>query len=135
MVTPATDLSACVPKDKHDHDAVAAAKAAGFPALNPILPELLEWLQDINWPVAQGLLPVLAGAGPEIAAPIRHVLVGKDGLWKFFVITWLVEKLDPDVQVLLVDDLTRLATTPTDDDMREEADQAAREVLGEMQGA
>lgn len=44
------DLSASIPTDKHDLAAVANAARLGYPAINAILPELLEWLQDINWP-------------------------------------------------------------------------------------
>ena len=132
---PGPDLKACVPKDKFDEAAVAAAQAAGFPALNPVLPNLLEWLQDINWPVARGLVPVLAGAGPEIVPHIRVVLAGDDGMWKSVLIGWLIGELDPGVRALLMDDLVRLAEAPTHDDKYEDVDEYAQDLLGDLRGA
>jgi Domain of unknown function (DUF5071) len=50
------DLRDCVPKDKFDLAATVKAREAGFPAINAILPDLLEGLRDMNWPVADGVL-------------------------------------------------------------------------------
>src|SRR5688500_18615540 len=51
------DINSLVPRNKHDRKRAAAAIAAGYPAVAPVLPEMLEWLQDMNWPVAQDLAP------------------------------------------------------------------------------
>lgn len=126
------DIRACIPAHKSDDAAVEAAKAAGFPALNPVLPELLEWFQDISWPVAQDLVPVMAGAGPEIVPPIREVLDGNDGQWKNALVGWLIRELDPAVRALLMDHLIRLAEAPTYDDMLEDTDEFARHLLDEL---
>ena len=72
------DLRNCVPKDQLDLTAVACARAAGFPAINPILPELLVWLQDMNWPVDDQIVELLSGSGPEIVTHIRSVLLSDD---------------------------------------------------------
>jgi len=71
-----------IPKDKVDTRAVARAAALGFPALNPILPDLLAWMQDLNWPVSRDLAPLLATAGVEIAPSLKSVFVG-DNLRRF----------------------------------------------------
>ncbi|MDH3234095.1 MAG: DUF5071 domain-containing protein [Alphaproteobacteria bacterium] len=64
----------CVPKDKFDEAAVERAERLGYPGLNPILPALLEWVQDPTWPVAIELMPLLAKAGPEIAPHLITIL-------------------------------------------------------------
>ncbi len=37
-----------LPRDKHDVAAVERLAALGYPTVEPVLPELLEWIQDIN---------------------------------------------------------------------------------------
>ncbi len=76
------DLTDCIPEDKFDTDAVARAAGLGFPAINPILPDLLVWVQDATWPVAQDLFPLLVKAGPEIAPHINSIFEGDDEGWK-----------------------------------------------------
>ena len=125
----ADDLAACIPRDKHDHAAVARAAAAGFPALNPILGDLLEWIQDANWPVAPQIAALLTNADAKIVAPVRAILTGTDGMWKYWTIELLIARASPDVFQDLCPDLERLATAPTRDDRECEADQAARSVL------
>lgn len=122
----------CIPRNKHDLLAIEHAKGAGFPALNEVLPELLAWLEDANWPVALPTASVLAGAGSEIVPPIRDILKGNDSIWKFWVIDLLVRHLKPDVQSELRADLLHLANEPTADEKLEEVDCIAREVLAEM---
>jgi hypothetical protein len=128
------DLSICIPADKHDQTAVERAAALGFPTINPILPDLLEWLQDINWPVAPVVADLLAKAGVEIAPHINAVLKGDDGVWKYWILTSLAEHLHRDVWTLIEADVERLSRSPTDRDRDEEVDIAAGEVLALRSG-
>ncbi|QDC10399.1 DUF5071 domain-containing protein [Oceanicola sp. D3] len=126
------DLSACIPRDKHDTDAVqraAAAIRAEPRKIAPVLPELLEWLQDANWPVAKPLAACLRNAGPELLPPLRRILNGKDGPWKYWVIELLAAQLPPDLLAGVRPDLARLARAPTTNDRIEEVHLAARAVL------
>ncbi|MBD3678851.1 MAG: DUF5071 domain-containing protein [Rhodobacteraceae bacterium] len=126
------NLKGCIPTDKHDAAAVARAREIGVPALGPILPELLEWTQDCNWPVAREVSDLLSGAGPEIIPHLRQILASNDGCWKFSVLCDLVPFLDRDVLSALQTDLRRLAKDPTDDDRREEVDLLAKETLAKF---
>lgn len=48
-VLPAADgQGTLIPKDKLDTDAVARLVVEGYPAIHPLLPDLLAWMQDIN---------------------------------------------------------------------------------------
>ena len=47
------------PRDKFDLDAVAALAGVDGATLRPLLPDLLAWLQDANWPIAAPLADVL----------------------------------------------------------------------------
>ena len=123
------NLDTCVPTDKFDEAAVARAACLGYPAINPILPDLLEWLQDINWPVAPGVAKLLSKAGAEIAPHINAVFKSDDGIWKYWVLTTLAEHLEGEVWALIEPEVVRLSRSPTPDDTAEEVDVVARECL------
>lgn len=122
-------LSDCIPKDKFDTEAVARAAALGFPAINPILPDLLVWMQDLNWPVALDLAPLLATAGREIAPLIKTVFAGDDFIWSYALIAGLLPDVNDEVWALLRDDLRVLAMQPTPEQKREELNDIAAEIL------
>ena len=53
------DIRTLIPKDKFDLRNISRIRKLDFLTLEPIIPELLEWIQDINWPVARYLPPRL----------------------------------------------------------------------------
>ena len=106
------------------------AEALGFPALNPVLPQLLRWVQDINWPVAPTTAKLLSTAGPEIAPHIIGVLRSDDDIWKWSILREIAGDLRPDVWSLIGPDVERIATNPTAREVVEEADQAAQRAIG-----
>lgn len=123
------DLSQYIPTDKFDEDAVRRAEAVGFPALDPVLPDLLMWIQDLNWPVARGLARLLAQAGPVIVPHIRAVLLSDDGEWKSSILNSWAEAVPVAVLELFSDELAGLAVTPTKDDRASEVDLIARALI------
>lgn len=74
------DLKDCIPKGKFDLAAIDRAVEVGFPQINPILPDLLEWIKDGNWPVALPTASLLSGAGPEIVPFVKSILNADDGM-------------------------------------------------------
>ena len=125
------NLAECIPKDKSDRDAVKRAIEIGYPGINPILPDLLVWLQDINWPIAQDLVPLLKNAGTGIAPHINAILNSTDSGWKYFVVSWLCKSVNNDVWSLIEPDVVRLAEAPSERDAEEEVHLVAAEVLEE----
>ena len=71
------DERALVPSSKGDLPAAKRAVAAGWPAVEPVLPELLEWIQDVNWPVAPVLMPFLASLGDPLVPHLRPIFAGR----------------------------------------------------------
>ena len=106
-----------------------AAVEAGYPAVDPILGELLKWLQDCNWPVAHILEPFLASIGAPLVPHIWHVLGTDDHVWKYWVIGTLIRDLPENVAAAFRSELERLCHDPQPDERREELDEQAREVL------
>lgn len=118
-----------IPKDKFDIAAIERANQIGFPALNPILPDLLEWLKDANWPVAVSTASLPSNAVSEIVPHIQHILKSKDSIWKYWTIELVLKNLRADAQDQLNDDLVQLVDKPTKEDRIEKADVAARGIL------
>ncbi|WP_442952822.1 DUF5071 domain-containing protein [Paenibacillus sp. Soil522] len=58
-----------------------------------VIPQLLEWLQDMNWPIAKDIEDVLADFGDHLIPHIRAVLNSYDGVWKFSLLYGLINRL------------------------------------------
>ncbi|MHC2333735.1 DUF5071 domain-containing protein [Bradyrhizobium sp. USDA 4454] len=123
-----SDLAAILPTDKRDTERAEAIVALGFPAVEPILSTLLEWMQDINWPVAQVLAPFLANIGGPLAPHVRPILQTDDDIWKYWILDCIVAK-SPELRTLLRTDLERLSTAPTQGERAEELDSLAKAIL------
>ena len=122
------DLTDLLPSTKSDTDKAKAVVSLGFPAVEPALPSLMEWMQDINWPVAQVLQPFLAHIGAPLEPHIRVVLQSDDEIWKFWVLQQIVAKSEDLVQ-LFQPELRRLANQATPKEQAEELDVLAKTIL------
>src|SRR5436190_22145449 len=107
-----TDVSNLIPKDKLDLDTANAAIHAGYPAVAPILPELLTWLQDCNWPVAHLLAPFLASIGMPLVPHVMKIMDSDDYVWKYWMIGAIM-RYSPDVARSFRSELERLVSSPT----------------------
>ncbi len=123
------ELGNCIPADKFDEAAVRRAAALGFPTINPIIPDLLVWLQDRNWPVCENTASLLAKAGPEIAPHLVEVFRGDDDIWKQVILVLLAGELSQQVWSLIRPDLERIANRPTSGEIAEGVRDAANDVL------
>lgn len=121
-----------LPSDKFDVDAVRAIKDAGYPAIAPILDELFDWTADSNWPVARPLADFLITLGEPVVDPLKRILRGTDGSHKEHSIRLVVKGLPVEVLAKLEQELRRLVEHPSPDDVREEADLAARDALARL---
>ncbi|MGO7895639.1 DUF5071 domain-containing protein [Rhizobium leguminosarum] len=122
------DVESLVPRDKHDIAALSGIESAGYPAIAPILDDLLAWTAG-NWPIAQPLARFLVTLGEPIVDPLLRVLRGKDSSQKYFCFQLIVEKLSVEVLRALENDLQRLVDRPSKTDQLEGVDKLAREAL------
>ncbi|SRR6266480_1966528 len=125
------ELSALVPRHKSDLENAHSAVALGWPAVEPIVSQLLQWLQDINWPVAHVLAPFFAEVGAALAPHIRRVLETEDDVWKYYVIQAVVAH-SPGLARALEAELKRVALRPTPSERKEEVDMVAQEALEQL---
>ena len=120
-----------IPKTKFDLDAAEQAVKAGYPAVEPVLNDLIEWLQDYNWPVAHILAPFLASIGLPLIPYIDKVFSTDDETWKYWMIVCLIgqnEDLFQHYQTSLI----RIGYSPTEIEKENELDEVARDVLDDF---
>jgi hypothetical protein len=114
-----------------DLENARALVAQGYPAVAPVASSLLQWVQDINWPVAHILAPFLASIGEELAPQVKIVLESGDEVWKYNLIQAVVAA-SPALSRALREDLARLAHSPTPAELREEVDVVALGALEQL---
>jgi Domain of unknown function (DUF5071) len=118
-----------IPTHKLDIERAEAAIKAGYPAVEPILDRLIEWLQDCNWPVAHVVTPFLQSVGAPLVPHIWHVLRTNDDIWKYWVVGNLIRSLPEEAAVEFRPELERLAYNPKPNERTVELDEKAREAL------
>jgi Domain of unknown function (DUF5071) len=123
------DIRKLLPTGKRDLVPAQAAVEAGYPAVEPILGELLEWMRDYNWPVARVLLPLFESIGAPLVPHIRDILQTDDDVWKYWVITLLIPSLAEDVAAEFRSELERICFQPRPNEKVEGLDEQARSVL------
>jgi hypothetical protein len=128
-----TDLFALLPDSSLDTDKAEALVKLGYPAVEPLLEEILEWQQDMNRPVAQVFQPLLVSIGAPLAPYARVILAGKDDSWKYFLLYFVVRE-SHELARTLRPELERLASNPTKGELEEELDEIAVEILEAING-
>lgn len=129
----ATDLTALVPATKFETEKASALVRLGFPEIEPVVPQILEWLQDLNWPVGHVFQPFLVSIGQPLAPYVRAVLSGQDDSWKYSLLRAVVGQ-SPELAHALRPELERVAKNPSPGESKEEVDQVAVEILEALSG-
>ncbi|MFS0858929.1 DUF5071 domain-containing protein [Paenibacillus taichungensis] len=122
-----------LPRDKHDFEAVRKLSELGNEELRDIIPELMEWLQDGNWPIARSVEDLLLRFGEELIPHIQNVFKTKDPQWEYFMLTGLIRRLPSRYLIVLKVDLERILKNPTEDEMLEELDEVIVPLLKKIQ--
>lgn len=123
------DARDLVPLTKHDEEQIPLLREAGYPAIAPILDDLMQWTADPNWPICMPLIDYLNTLGEPLVEPIRRVLRGTDSGHKYVCLAGMVPKLPWAAQLQLRDDLLCLVEYPSDPDRQDNVDTEARAIL------
>ncbi|MDQ0060015.1 hypothetical protein J2T14_002187 [Paenibacillus harenae] len=129
MVKHTMNTSELIPQHKNDHERVNILKTLELIEIKPILPDLLVWLQDANWPIAQGVEDIVINFQDELIPYVRDIFQTNDGTWKYFLLHGLIKRLPDSVLILLKSDLERMKNTPTPDEEYEELEDILTELL------
>jgi hypothetical protein len=118
-----------IPKDKHDLEAVRKLEQYTAAEIIEILPELFEWLQDINWPVARELTKALPHYGDILLPYIQVALRSGDPQWQFSLLQFLIRELPRDTSIQLASTIQRIVDAPTHSEILEDIHILAKETL------
>lgn len=108
-----------IPKSKFDQEAVLVLQNASDVAVLEDAEALLEWLQDCNWPVFDGVVTKLSDYGLELKAPIENILHGTDTIWKANIIGHLIPKFSYKAQMKYKEILNELLANAQNADYEE----------------
>lgn len=126
------DVRKLLPKDKFDLSTTEELMQLDDDEIEAIIPDLLIWIQDMNWPVSQLIALVLIVHRKLTEKYILDLLKPeqRDNIWKYNIITQLLMKwpskaYDPRI----IAEIIRIAEEPTKGEMQESVEEAAGEYL------
>jgi hypothetical protein len=108
-----------IPSSKYDLEAVDALQKASDEEALKDADTLLEWLQDCNWPVFEGITGKLSLYGFELYEPIENILLGTDAIWKANIVGHLIPKFSCESQLIYNELLKNLLNNPSSSDFEE----------------
>ncbi|CAM2880657.1 DUF5071 domain-containing protein [Chryseobacterium flavum] len=116
-----------IPKDKSDLFTAEKLKHYSYDDLKEIIPDLLEWLQDMNWPVAKTVSEYLFSINDKITSELLPILKSnKDEVWKY----WIITVFGPVTQCPVIkNEIIRIAVSPTKNEKIEEVHEVAQEIM------
>ncbi len=114
-----------IPKDKFDIETAQKLQNYSFEEVKPIIPNLLEWLQDLNWPVSKPVFEYMIPFTENISLEILQILQGKDEVWKY----WILQIFGNETKnELVVNEIRRIARNPTEEEINEGIAEIATEI-------
>lgn len=128
------NLQDYIPKNKFDIDKIEYLSKKKYPEYKLILPDLFEWIKDMNWPVARKIAPLLINAGEDIVPIVKNILNTDDDVWKYWTLNYIVDKMDDSIILLIKSDLERIVINPTDGEKIDEVDISAKQLLDKIGG-
>ena len=121
-----------IPKDRSDTSSFNMLMSLSDNEIDTIVPELLEWIQDMNWVVSAYMIKVLSCHRGVVEKYLPDLLrpEQKDDEWKRNIIAHLLTEWPyyPD-DITTITEIRRIAEHPTDGERNELADEAAKEYL------
>ena len=122
-----------VPANKSDLVACNNLANATDEEVKEKINELLEWVQDMNWPVAPLVCKRLKVIGKPLIEPVTNILRGSDEIWKYWIISGLLSETSNETLCLLKSELENIVKNPTESEKTEEVNIVATEVLVKCQ--
>jgi len=127
-----------LPRNKHDFESVHMLKVLELKTLDKkelevIIPELLKWLQDINWPISGEITKLLLTVPEESLPYVLEVLNGQDDVWKAWCLRYFVLELSIEFMKGLEGVIRRMVFEPTEGELIEEVHLTALEIWEKLQ--
>jgi hypothetical protein len=120
------NIKTLIPKDKFDFETVDKIKNYSFEEIEPIIPDLLEWLQDMNWPISRPIAELLIPFSEKISSEILKILQSEDQVWKYWILTTFGETVKDK---MVLNEIERIVNNPTKDEIDEEVFEIATKII------
>ena len=115
-----------IPKDKGDIETAEKLKNYSYHELKSIIPDLLIWLQDGNWPIAKTVSEYLKSICDNISEEIFDVFKTNDLEWKY----WIILSFGPITNDRFIrNEIVRIALNPTRMELESELNEIANEIM------
>lgn len=119
-------IKSLIPKNKDDFQTVERLKNYSFSEIQSIIPDLLEWLQDMNWPISKPIADFLFPYIDHISPEILNILKGNDEMWKY----WILISFGRDIKnKLVLNEIERIIKNPTKEEIENNVSEIANEIL------
>ncbi|MCC9018997.1 DUF5071 domain-containing protein [Flavobacterium lipolyticum] len=119
-----------IPKDKFDFETVEKLKNYSFEEIESIIPDLLKWLQDMNWPVSRPIAVFLITYCEKISSEILKILQSQDQVWKYWILDTFGEIIKDQ---MVLNEIERIVKDPTKDEIDEEISEIATKIINKTQ--
>ncbi len=117
-----------IPQNKFDFTSIEELKCIDPNDVVPILEGLMEWMQDLNWPVAQELIKILPRFHVQLIPVIRKIIDTNDDIWKLWTLE-LMKGFPRETLLMFQPELRRMEQNPSEGEKNEEVDICANEIL------
>ena len=121
-------LLALIPRHKSDFERANRLIRLGYSNVKSILPEIIEWTLDGNWPIARRLQDFLICIGKPVAPFIKVILQNGNSSDKYHLLSGVVAHSN-ELNVELYSELLRMSEFPTKEEISDEIDVKAKEIL------
>ena len=120
-----------VPKNIFDFSGMEELKKLSDEEIAPVIPDLLAWMKDMNWPVAKEMPDLLALHQKVLIPHIIEILQPEQSEcdWKTYIIDFLLPLLDEKYLSMLKSSLERIVKNPTWGELDERTNVAAADIL------
>ena len=111
------DVKKLLPKNKFDDSNIDKLYELTDEEIKPIIYDLLEWLQDYNWPIAPQIEKVLILRENLVFPYISTILSGNDVMWKCWIMLYLIPNFSEEHKQFLKKDILKFINdSKTDED-------------------
>jgi len=125
------ELKELIPKDKGDVETANRLKNYSYQEIKTIVPELLEWIQDLNWPVAGPVADYLESISEYLTEEIIEILRGNDEMWKYWCVFIFGIHATKTIDPKLMQEFLRIANKPTEQEILAEVYELAQELIND----
>ena len=116
-----------IPKDKFDLDAAKRLLEATPEQVSAVAFSLLEWIADMNWPVASEIIHVLPKFHKELLPSIEQILINpqNDAIWKHWIISQLLIQFPKESLINLLPTIQMYADSVPNNEDEEDLKESA----------